>query len=258
MDAVAETRHATFRADRDAEQRKNRPVQCADGQPAEGRQLSRRHGRAQKWRLAHAVRRARSAWSTCPAPIRCARARPTRKSPRDVRARPLESETPPDLLRLRRGRHQSAAGAAAGARAQARGPPAPARAQHDRHRQAARHGDRPARMSAESGRAGRHRGRGAPRRHRRSAGAARRTAARTDLPAGRRRGLGGAEHRANCAPPSAKPTASSRSRSSMPRKAGYADHAARRRAAASGVRPRHPARLLFVMFQAVFSSGRSR
>ena len=70
-----------LRPGRHAEQRQDRAVQCADRQPAEGRELSRRHRRAQSRRAADRVGPPRSIWSICRAPIRCAGEVPTRRSP---------------------------------------------------------------------------------------------------------------------------------------------------------------------------------
>ena len=93
---------------------------------------------------------------------------PDEEVTRDVVLGRLASETAPDLLRLRRRRHQSASGAAPGDRAQAGRPAAAARAQHDRHRAPARHRDRSRQAVGGARRAGGHLGGGAPRRHRRS------------------------------------------------------------------------------------------
>ena len=112
--------------------------------------------------LRHARRAASVAWSTCPAPIRCAAAAPTRRSPATscsagwpARPRPTSccaSPTPPICalaLRLR-------------ARAEARRPAAAAGAQHDRHRHAGAASTIDLeRLSARARRAGGHLGRGA-------------------------------------------------------------------------------------------------
>ena len=104
------------------------------GSPAEGRQLCRRHRRAQRGGCAPRRRPQPSVCSICPAPIRCARAVPTRKSPATPCSAASPARSPPDVAALRRRRHQSAPGAAAGARTQGRRPAAAAGAQHDRHR----------------------------------------------------------------------------------------------------------------------------
>ena len=158
------------RAGRQSQLRQDRAVQRPDRQPPEGRQLSRRHRREEGGRAAHAGRPRRSRWSTCPAPIPCAPAAPTRRSPATWCWAACRARSPPDLmvcvadasnlrlvlrlaLELKRvGRPMVLALNMIDIAAQAR------------------HRDRPRAPVARAGRAGRDNGGGAPRRHRRAAG----------------------------------------------------------------------------------------
>ena len=130
------------RAGRQSQLRQDRAVQRPDRQPPEGRQLSRRHGREEGRPPHHAGRPHRRRSSTCPAPIRCARARPTRRSRATSCSGRSQSERRPGPDRLRRRRLQPAPGAAPRARAEAGRPAGDAVAQHDGHRAQARHRDR--------------------------------------------------------------------------------------------------------------------
>ena len=147
-----------------------------------------------------------------------ARPQPRRGDHPRRRARPASPAKPlPDLRALRRRRHQSAAGAAPGARAEARRPAADAGAQHVRHRAAGAASTVDLeRLSAELG---------VPvvtsiavrkRRHRRSCCAASTRCARTAPRAAGRKHLAAADASPNCAPRSARPTASSRAAVSLP------------------------------------------
>ena len=207
-----ETRHPAFCPDRYAEQRQDRAVQCAHRQPPEGRQLSGRHRRAQDRHAADAVGAQRQ--PDRPAgDLFAARAQPRRgghprRGPRPPRQR--GDAGPPGV---RRRFHQPAARPAAGDRVEADRAPAAARAQHDRHRPPARHRDRPRTALRRARGAGDHGGRRPPRRHRRSAAQARHPGRPAGAASRRRRqsprANGASRASANCAPPSARPTASS-------------------------------------------------
>ena len=141
---------------------------------------------------------------------------------------------------LRRRRHQSAPGLAAGDRAQTRRAAAAARAQHDRHRTPARRRDRSRALSAELGvpvitAAAVRRGGIDDLMRRLDALAA------DELKATQRDRLAAADHRRTARRP-ARGRPHHQARRPHAGQAGHADHAARCRAAASGRRPRHPAR----------------
>ena len=250
-DAPVERARPRRRPRRQSQLRQDRAVQRADRQPPEGRQLRRRHRRAEG--RAGSPRRpgAPSELSTCPAPIRCAPAAPTRRSRatrcwagcRRARARPA---------RLRRRRHQPAPGAAAGAGAEAGRPAGRAGAQHVRHRRASA----ASRSTSRACRAEL----GVPVVHRRSRCAAaaptscwpRSTRCSTRPPAAAP-ATGASPTPARCAPPSARPTASCARRSQTPERPDTLHGAV-------DAVLLHPVAglvillaLLFVMFQAVFT-----
>ena len=148
---------------------------------------------------------------------------PDEEITRDVVLGRLASEARARPARLRRRRHQLAAGAAPRARAEAGRPADAARAQHDGHRAQARRRDRSAKSCRRAWRAGGDLDRGAPRRHRRIAAPDRRDGggAPQAKPAKhwqRRRTP------ASCARRSARPIASSR----RGERAGAARHRDRR------------------------------
>ena len=96
----------------------------------------------------HARRAARSRWSTCPAPIRCAAAAPTRRSRATWCSAARPGEAPPDLVLCVADSTNLRLTIRLRARAQAHRPAADAGAQHVRHRHAPRrHASTCARLS---------------------------------------------------------------------------------------------------------------
>ena len=168
MTTATETSRMALRPGRHAEQRQDRAVQRADRQPAEGRELSGRHRRAQGRRAADAVRPPRR--SDRPAGhLFAARPQPRRGDHPRRRARPARQRGRARSAALRRRRHQSSRRAPPRHRIEARRPADAAGAQHDRHRAPARHRHRSRQAVRRARRAGGHLDRGAARRHRGSA-----------------------------------------------------------------------------------------
>ena len=92
-------RHAAARRPgRQPQLRQDRAVQPADRQPAEGRQLRRRHRRAQGRPLPRAVRPQLRACSTCRAPTACTPPASTKRSRATCAAASIPGEPAPDVL----------------------------------------------------------------------------------------------------------------------------------------------------------------